>query len=120
MGALAMTIWSDMLDGIYDTDIAVDASLTGGSGGDAVSVRIVDKTDGLDLVDGEGIVRSIQAAAYIRMSELSDNSISIDDLAGGTLVIGTKSWVIKSYRLKPNPDGELSGEVIIFLHDGDV
>ena len=118
MGLAAVTIWSDQLDTIYASEIAVDAELDTGTEGEAVSVRAIDKTSGVE-VSGEGDASSIRAAAFVRMSQLTGYGLARGDLQGGTLTIDSKSWRIDGHTLRPNPDGELKGEICIFLMDGD-
>jgi hypothetical protein len=116
---MAVTIWTDMLDGIYGSAIAVSATLVPASGGDGVTVKVVDKTDGL-VIGGEGDVQSIVPAVAVRMSELTSNSLTREDLDNGTLTLPSgKTWAIKAHALKPTPDGELQGEAILLLNDGD-
>lgn len=118
-----MSLWSANLDAIYSSDIAVDASLTPGTGGSAVSVRAIDKTVGIEVSDParfELNQMTIRPAAYVRMSQLGSNSLTRDDLDEGTVTIGAKVWRIKAHMLRPNPDGELNGEVCMFLQDDSV
>jgi predicted metal-dependent TIM-barrel fold hydrolase len=113
-----MTVWSDMLDNIYTSEIGVDATLTPGSGSEALTVRIIDKTRGMEFVnDSNTGVMSISPAATIRMSTLEAEGLTRADLDDGVVTINSKDWRIKSHVLKPNPDGELKGEVVMILSD---
>ena len=47
------------------------------------------------------------------------HALARGDLQGGTLTIDSKAWRIDGHTLRPNPDGELKGEICIFLMDGD-
>ena len=114
-----MTIWSDQLDAIYASEIAVDATLDTGTDGDAVSVRAIDKTAGVEVA-GKGDASSIRVAAFVRMSQLTGLGLARGDLHGGTLTIGDKTWRIDGHVLRPNPDGELKGEVCMFLMESAV
>ena len=108
-----------MLDSLYDepSDLSVAATLAPGTGGSPVSLRVMDKTIGIEAE--ESGVLTIRPAAYLRMAELTDNSLTRDDLDEGTLTIGGKAWRIKAHLLRPNPDGQLAGEVCCFLLDED-
>ena len=117
-----MTRWSDSLDQIY-FDFAVAAILTPGTGtgADAVAVMAIDKTDGLEITTTldafQGGVNTIRPAACIRMVQLTEAGIAHADLDGGSLALTDKTWRIHSHLLRPTPDGELKGEVILFLLD---
>lgn len=112
-----MTIWSDMLDNIYVSEVAVDAVLiTADSGSVTATLKAIDKTVGIEVDDSsEATLLTIRPAAYMRMAELTANSITRTDLDGGTIAINGKTWLIKAHALRPNPDGELKGEVCVFL-----
>ena len=115
-----MTLWSDNLENIYESDIAVTATLlVPSSGGAEFSVRLIDKTSGIEISDQQGL-QTIRSAAVLRMSTLEDNSILRTDLDNGTVTINSKDWKIQSHLLKPNPDGELKGEVVLLLIDESV
>ena len=112
-----MTRWSDSLDQIY-FDFGVAAILTPGTGtgADPVAVMAIDKTEGLELTDQNGL-QTIRPAASIRMSQLTDAGIAHAELDNGSLALTDKTWRIHSHLLRPTPDGELKGEVILFLLD---
>lgn len=113
-----MTIWADSLNVIYDGPIGCDATLTPGSGGSAISVRAIDRTSGIIVQTGDGgEVQSIEPAAVLRMSTLDDNDLVRADLDDGLISINSKSWRIVAHRLRPNPDGELKGEIMLLLGD---
>jgi hypothetical protein len=116
-----MTIWSDQLDQIYDSEIGKDATLNAGSGATGFAVRVIDNIAGSPIAnDARGEILSVEPTARLRMSELTDNSLTRDDLDNGTLTLNEKAWRIKAHILKPNPDGELKGEVILILTDEDI
>lgn len=112
-----MTRWTDSLDEIY-ADFGVSATLTAGTGTGAtgLSVTAIDKTEGLTLTDQNGL-QTIRPAACVRMSELTAAGIAHADLETGSLALPAKTWRIHSHMLRPTPDGELKGEVILFLMD---
>lgn len=118
MGGQSMTIWSDMLDRIYESEIGVSATLTAGTGtgADGLSVTVIDKTSGLEISDQENL-QTIRPAAIVRMAELTAAGIAHSELDSGSLALAAKTWRIHSHFLKPNPDGELKGEVVLLLMD---
>jgi hypothetical protein len=120
MGVAAVTIWSDSLDSIYSSPIAVEATLAPDSSPGAVTVSVIDKTIGIEIVGDNASEMTIKPAAYIRMSELTANGLARGDLNEGTLTINGKAWRIKAHALRPSPDGELTGEVCVFLMDEGV
>lgn len=121
LGGQAVSIdWQGML---YDRNyeiLGTSAALTPGSGGAAKTVTAIDKTSGLEVNDASqpGLL-TVKPAAMIRMSDLTANGLTRDDLDDGTIVLDGKTWRIKSHLLKPGPEGELRGEVVLFLLDED-
>ena len=113
-----MTIWSDMLDGIYASEAGVSATLTAGTGtgADGLSVTVIDKSSEMVLVDQDNL-QTIRPAVCIRMSELNTANIAHAELDGGSLAMTDKTWRIHSHLLRPTPDGELKGEVLLLLMD---
>lgn len=115
-----MTIWSDMLDSIYDSDVACDALLTAGSV-EALEVRAINKVAGIEVRTGaDASLATIEPAAFLRMSTLDEAGLTLNDVSSGSLVINGKDWLIVGQVLKPNPDGELKGEVGLILSDANV
>lgn len=114
-----MTIWQDSLDAIYASDIAVNATLSAGTAGSGLTLRMIDKTVGIEVGEPDDPqVTTILPAAYVRMSELTSNSLTRQDLDNATVTIGGRDWRVKSHLLRPCPDGELAGEVCMFLIGG--
>jgi hypothetical protein len=94
----------------------VEGTLTlPGTDGDVIVLAAIDKTSGVE-VGGSADVQTILPAAVVRASELS--SISLTDLEDATLVLNSKTWVVKSHMLKPSPKGEADGEVYLILYEG--
>lgn len=112
------SIWADNLSSVYASPIAVDATLEAGSGGDAFAIRAMDKTSGMILDVGDAEVQSILPVAVILVQALTAEGLTADaDLDGGTITLDGKRWTIKSHSLKPSPEGELRGEVVLILSD---
>lgn len=115
-----MTIWSDSLDSIYESEIAVTAQLQpgDGTGSTGIDVAVIDKTIGIEIGgDGDAGLQTIRPAAYVRMATLTANSLDRSDLDNGILTINGKDWRIEAHVLRPSPDGELKGEVCMLLRD---
>lgn len=111
-----MTIWQDSLNDIYTSDHAVDATLSAGTAGSDITMRMIDKTLGIRVGDpDQPQVETVLPAAFVRMSELTDNGLTRADLDGSTVTIGGSDWRVKSHMLIPTPDGELRGQACIFL-----
>lgn len=108
-----MTLWSENLDNSY-LAFAVDATLTVGTA--VMPIRAIDKTQGLEVSEQNNL-QTIRPAACLRMSQLLELGIQHPDLVGGSLELNDKVWRIHSHLLRPTPDGELKGEVIVFLLD---
>ena len=113
-----MTIWSDSLDAIYASPIAVDAQIEPGTGGTAANIRVIDKTDGIEISDGgQASTMTIKPAVNVRMTELAVNSLGKDDVDGGVIVLNSKRWTVEAHLMRPSPDGEAAGEIILLLTD---
>lgn len=119
-----MSIWSEAISAVYDSPIAVDATLAPGSGAAAFSIRAMDKTSGVVFGGGDAFstdfnsaIETILPVAVVSMAALTAAGITADDLDGGTITLDGKAWNVKAHRLKPSPDGELKGEVILILSD---
>jgi hypothetical protein len=114
------SIWKDNLANLYASDIAVDATLTAGSG-DPLAIRAMDKTTGVAIgSENEPEIQTIYPVAVIAMSTLTDNGLTADDVDGGSITIDGKAWTVTSHRYKPSPEGETRGELILLLKDGEI
>jgi hypothetical protein len=114
-----MTIWTDSLSAVYASAMAVDAVILPPTSGAPVAVRAMDKTSGVVLAtDTDAEYQSVVAVAVVQMTALADAGLVADtDLDGGTITLDGKAWTIKQHRLKPSPEGELRGEVVLILSD---
>lgn len=107
-----MSVWTDSLDAIYDTDIAVDGSLSLLTD----TIRVIDKTSGVDLMPlGQAKVPTIVPAACVRRYELTAAGLSPTDLINATLTMNGGTWRIVNHAYRPQPGGELEGEVTLIL-----
>lgn len=113
-----MTIWQEnLLDPIYASDIAVDATLIRTTG-ERQALRAIDNTEGMSLPGLSVIEMQTQRpAAVVRHSEIV--SLGITDLKEyfykGELIINGKRWRVKSFQMAPSPSG--LGEIILLLAD---
>jgi hypothetical protein len=116
-----VTIWSDSLDAIYASDIAVNGTLSPGTGGDDVTLRMIDKTVGLAVGDpDEPANQTILPAAFVRLSEMAERSVTRAQIESGTVTIAGRDWRVKSTQPRPSPDGEQLGELCMFLMGDNV
>lgn len=102
-----------MLDPIYAT-IGVDAPMVLRTG-KKWTPRVIDKSAGVAVSPGGSDIslQVMRPAACIRKHEMDSNGVSVDDLDGSSIYMNGKSWMIRDYAEKPNPDGR--GEVYMFL-----
>lgn len=113
-----MSIWqTNLLDPIYDSDHAVDATLIRTSG-ERHEIRAIDLTEGrstpgFQLVD----MQTQRPSATVRHKEITD--LGVTDLKEffykGELIINGKRWRIKSFQPLPSPAGP--GELLMLLSD---
>jgi hypothetical protein len=106
--------WQAMYDNIYDSFIATDASLSSSSG-KTVNVRVTDETKGTVIPGGPGQVETIRPTCRVRALDLVSASIDVADLPDGGITLNGQSWIIKATQMRPSPEGELAGEVMLIL-----
>lgn len=109
----ALSIWTDSLDAIYDTDVAVDGVLSILT----ASVRVIDKTAGVDLMPlGKAKVPTIVPAACVRRYELTAAGVTdLAPLLNATLTFNGATWRIVNHVYRPQPGGEMDGEITLIL-----
>lgn len=108
---------SQFFDPIYNAH-GVTATLTPSSGSE-VEVTIIDKTQGIDVGGGQGLVGTIRPACFIRVGELTDASLTRDDLADGVIAFNGNTWTIEQTKPRPSPKGELEGEYLLVLTEAE-
>lgn len=114
VGIAAMTIWQDSLDTIYTSELAVDATFSAGTAGSGLTLRMLDKTVGIEVGEPDNPqVTTVLPAAYVRMAELTSNGLTRADVDGATVNIAGQDWRVKAHILRPRPDGQV--EVCMFL-----
>jgi hypothetical protein len=113
-----MTIWQDnLLDPIYASDIAVDATFIRTTG-ERTSLRAIDYTDGTSLPTHSFIdMQTQRPSAFVRQADITNSGVT--DLKEyfykGELIINGRRWRIKSYQMAPSPAGQ--GEILLLLSD---
>lgn len=115
-----MIDWDALLyDPIYAA-FGTATMLTPGSGGAAVPMIVIDKTDGIEIDAGPVVIPTIKSAAMIRMAELASHNLTLPDLKDGTLLLGATTWTIKATQPKPGPGGKGTGEALLIFVDGAI
>jgi hypothetical protein len=104
--------WQTMYDNIYDSFIATDAILASSSG-KILNVRVTDETKGAVIPGSPGQVETIRPTCRVRSSEIA--GIDMGDLPDGTIAFNGQTWIIKATQMRPSPEGELAGEVMLIL-----
>lgn len=110
-----MSIWTDSLDAIYESDIGADAVLSLLTD----SIRAIDKTTGVDVAPlGLANVPTLLPAACVRRASLTDAGITdLADLINATITLNGVTWRIVNHAYRPQPGGELEGEVYLLLRE---
>ena len=80
-----------------------------------VSVRAIDKTEGIPITDARTQIDTVRPVALVRARELEALGILVSDLPEGSLILNGATWIIKSYRQRTSPYGEADGEVMLIL-----
>lgn len=108
-----MSIFTDALDAIFDSDIGVDATLSVLTDG----IRAIDKTTGVDLQPlGLAQQPTIVPAAVVRRRTLTEAGVTnLASLINATITLNGATWKIVNHGYRPQPGGELDGEVYLFL-----
>ena len=97
--------------------LGVSATLTLEGGGTPFPFVVLDKTSGVDISfgGGEGGVQTIAPAAVVRVPELRESGIKPNDLVEAVLAMNGYTWRVKSFKLRPSPNGEDDGEAYLLL-----
>jgi hypothetical protein len=106
--------WQTMYDNIYDSFIATDAMLVSSSG-KTIKVRATDETKGTVIPGAPGQVETVRPTCRVRLSELDVAGIDVGDLPDGSISFNNQSWIIKATQMRPSPEGELAGEIMMIL-----
>ena len=82
-------------------------------GAAGVAVTVIERTATTDASE-EFELGTLRPGAFVRRRELDQAGIAPAHLDGGTLVYGGRSWMIGAHAPRPGPDGEASGEILMF------
>lgn len=103
-----------LFDPIYSIQ-GVPAALLLADGRVIDGVTALDKTAGIDVGGGDVTVQTIAPAACLRVNELTEKGVALDDLLRSRLLMNGNEWKVTSHRPKPAPTGERNGEVFLVL-----
>lgn len=110
--------WDDMLLAPHYRDgapHAVDALLVT-RGGDEKTLRVIDKTSGIEVtLGGELGVPTVKPAVAVRQAALVDQSIARVDLVDGQITVNEVRWRIRQTAPKGSTQGESKGEIYLLL-----
>ena len=80
----------------------------------AVAVTVIERTTTIDASE-EFELGTLRPGAFVRRPELANIGIAPAELDGGTLAFGARRWRIEAHAPRPGPDGEASGEILMYL-----
>jgi len=106
--------FGEPLYGPVYAEIGVPATMTTGAA-DAATVTVIDDTRPVTNQGGEGEVRSVGPGAFARIPELVANGIMRNAYTDAVLTFNGRTWIVRSYELRGNPNGEDAGEVRFLL-----
>jgi hypothetical protein len=86
----------------------------------AAAITVIDDTRAKTNPAGSGEVRSVGPGAFARIPELAANGITRDAYVDAALTFNGRTWTVRSYELRGNPNGEDAGEVRFLLKAADV
>lgn len=91
-----------------DAELAIDSN--------TYTVRVIDKTAGVEAVDMNGVA-TIRPAAQVRVSDLGAASIARGDLSGSMIEMNGKTWRIEGTAPMPTTRGEGQGQLLLYLFE---
>lgn len=106
-------ILQDSLYGILGNDEAELAPATGSP----ITLEVIDETKGVEIQIGEGPgqILTVKPACSVRISTLTENSITREDLPGGTVLLNGTVWRIEGTLPRPGFNGQPSGQLRLLL-----
>lgn len=110
---------------LYDPSFAVfgvDAELTVSETDGSHPIQVIDKTDGVAPPEGsfDGFaVLTLRPACFIRRADLDEIDVEVHELDGSIIEFNEKVWRIEQHLLRPTPFGELDGQVVLYLIEGE-
>jgi len=105
-----------LYDPIY-AELGVSAMLTTTAG--VVEITVIDDTRPKSIISGSLETKSVGPGAFARIPELAGKGVARADYINSMLAFNGRMWLIRSYELRGNPNGEDQGEVRFLLKDSD-
>ena len=105
--------FSAMYDEVYGV-IGVPATLSTGTAGE-ITLTVIDETKPKIVANGSAQVRTAEPGAFARIPELIGKGIVTDDYVGANLTFNGRTWAVRSYEERGNPNGADAGEVFFLL-----
>jgi hypothetical protein len=112
---MAMIDYSALLYDPNYAELGVPAVLTAAGTAGEIALTVIDDTRPKTQTSGSVEVRSVGPGAFARIPELTAKGITRDDYYDAVLAFNGRSWVVRSYELGGNPNGEDLGEVRFLL-----
>ncbi|MGR3593095.1 MAG: hypothetical protein ACU0B9_07275 [Limimaricola soesokkakensis] len=81
-----------------------------------VAVTVIPQSARAD-VSQEFELDTVRPSVVVRRNDLEKAGFPIADLDRGLLTYGGRSWRIEAHAVQPGPDGEASGEIILYLSE---
>ena len=105
-----------LYDPIY-TAFGIPAVLTPSrTGATGVSLTVVERTRSIEASE-QFDLDTLRPGEFVRRRQLDEAGIAPAEIDGGALVFGGRTWRIETHASRPGPDGETSGEILMFLTD---
>ncbi len=79
-----------------------------------IAIRVIERTMSTDASE-EFDLGALRPGAFVRRRELDEAGIAPAELDRGTLAFGGRTWTIHAHSPRPGPDGEASGEILMYL-----
>lgn len=111
---MAPGIFKTAMDRIYATQIATDGAFTGVSG----TMRVIDKSDGVDAPPGPRVANKVKAptvrpAITIRDHEVASKGLTPAQLVGKWVEFNGGRWYVHAHEPRPRPDG--ASETFLYI-----
>ena len=103
-----------LYDPIYATFGSPAVLVPNRPGATGVIVSVIEKASSADVSE-EFELGTIRPGVFVRMRELTAAGVLTAELDGALLTYDGRSWRIEAHAPRPGPNGEASGEVLLFL-----
>jgi hypothetical protein len=67
------------------------------------------------VLSGVAELETVRPVAAVMVSQLTGLGVMLTELDNSTITFNGNTWTVNAWRLKPSPNGESDGEVLLVL-----